>query len=88
MNFMSEHMNRAQKRKLKKQTKDNKILAEQISLFGKLPNSCDACNKSFDKTDKEMVFSWKVVVKEKEQVVRLFCPECHDKATKVIDNAS
>ena len=57
-------MNRAQKRKLKKQAKNNEILTEQISLFEKLPNSCDACNKPFDKTDKEMVFSWKVVVKE------------------------
>ncbi len=85
---MREHMNRAQKRKLKKQTKNNQILAEQISLFEKLPNSCDACNKSFDKTDKEMVFSWKVVVKEKQQIVRLFCPQCHDKATKVLENAS
>ena len=30
-------MNRAQKRKLKKQTKENQILTEQISLFEKLP---------------------------------------------------
>jgi len=77
-------MNRAQKRKLKKQTKNNEILAEQISLFGKLPTKCNVCEKSFDKTNKEMVFSWKVVVREKEQIVRLFCPECQDAAAKVV----
>ena len=87
LNFTREHMNRAQKRKLKKQAKNSEMLAEQMSLFEKLPIKCNVCEKSFDKTDREMVFSWKVVVKEKEQVVRLFCPDCHDIATKVVNNA-
>ena len=62
-------------------------MTDKIAMFGKLPKKCSACEKSFDKTDREMVFSWKVVVKEKEQVVRLFCPDCHDIATKVVNNA-
>jgi hypothetical protein len=81
-------MNRAQKRKLKKQSKENQLLAEQITLFEKLPTNCNVCEKSFDKADKKMVSSWKVVVKEKEQIVRLFCPDCHELATKVVNDAS
>ena len=80
-------MNRAQKRKLKKQSKENQALAEQITLFEKLPTNCNVCKKSFDKANKEMVFSWKVVVKEKEQIVRLFCPDCHELANRVVNNA-
>ena len=79
-------MNRAQKRKLKKQTKENQILTEQISLFEKLPTSCNVCEKLFDKANKKMVSSWRVVTREKEQIIRLFCPECHNLATKAVEN--
>ena len=34
-------MNRAQKRKLKKQAKNSEVLAEQMSLFEKLPIKCN-----------------------------------------------
>ena len=60
-------------------------MATQVAQFGKLPQACDACQKEFDKKNKEMVQSWSVVVKQ--EVVRLFCPECINK-TKEALNAS
>jgi ribosomal protein L15E len=41
--------------------------------------------KPFDKRDKEQVKTWNVVVREKEQIVRVYCPTCWDKAKKLID---
>ncbi len=69
-------MNRRQKRALKKQvgSKTQEKMTDLMTQFSKLPQSCDACQKEFDKTNREMIQSWSVVVKQ--QVVRLFCPEC------------
>ncbi len=80
-------MNRRQKRALKKQmgTEAQERMTTQIAQFGKLPQACDACQKEFDKKDKDMVQSWSVVVKQ--EIVRLFCPECINK-TKEVLNAS
>jgi Zn finger protein HypA/HybF involved in hydrogenase expression len=77
-------------RKLKrKNEKKAKKLAEQelatkIALFGKLPDKCLTCDTLFDKMNKEQVMSWNVVVKE--ELVRLYCPECWSKATEIIKN--
>ena len=59
-------------------------IAQQVNMFGKLPQQCSACSEPFDKQDKEMVISWNVVVHQ--EVVRLFCPECIAKAKGVIEN--
>ena len=74
------------KRKIVRQRakRAKKDLKEQMMLFDKLGNKCDACEKDFDKKSKECVTTWKVVVREKEKVVRLYCPECWDKAIKII----
>ena len=40
--------------------------------------------KPYDKTDKDMVTTWSVVVREKEKIVRLYCPECWEFATNLI----
>ena len=69
-------MNRKQRRALKKTSKEEQALSEKVTLFGNLPDACDVCQKSFDKKDKEMVFSWTVIVREEEEKVRLFCPSC------------
>ena len=71
-------MNREQRRAAAKQAKKdgNEDMIEKVALFGKLGNECLVCNKSFDKKDKEMVMSWNVVVREKEDMVNLYCPEC------------
>jgi len=78
-------MNRATRRAMnKKMGKENtENLVEKISQFNKLPESCSACHELFDKKDKDMALSWSVVVKQ--DVVRLFCPECIRKTQEVLD---
>jgi hypothetical protein len=78
-------MNRQQRRSMKKQVgkKATDEMSSQVALFGKLPESCNACNKEFDKKDKDMVQSWSVVVKQ--EIVRLFCPDCIEKTKEVLD---
>ena len=80
-------MNRKQRRAIKKHVGQDaqEKMADQVALFGKLPEMCNICQKEFDKKDRDMVNSWSVVVKQ--EVVRLFCPECINKAKEVI-NAS
>ena len=54
-------------------------------MFDKLAEECAACQAPFDKKSKEHAMTWKVVVREKEEIVRLYCPECWDKANKLIE---
>ncbi len=79
-------MNRKQRRSAAKAAKKggNKELSEKIFLFNQMPDECMACLKPFDKEDKQMVMEWSVVVREEEKVVRLYCPDCWDKATKLV----
>jgi len=63
--------------KQKKQKKEaQKKIKKQMFLFGKLPNKCLTCDEKFDKKSKEHALSWKVIVREKEEKVHLYCPEC------------
>ena len=78
-------MNRKQRRALKKISKPEQEMAEKVALFGLLPDSCSACQKSFDKKDKDMVFSWSVVVHNETEAVRLFCPKCINKTKELIE---
>ncbi len=75
------------KRKLarNKAKKAKKRMTEQISMFDALGDECAACQTPFDKKSKDHVSTWNVVVREKEKVVRLYCPECWDKANKLIE---
>jgi len=69
----------------KREKKDfEKQLRRQLMMFDKLDIKCAMCKKPFDKKSKEDVTTWKVVVREKEDTVRLYCPECWDKANKLI----
>jgi len=81
-------MNRKQRRReeklKKKMSTEEQNLSEKISLFSQLEEECLACTKPFDKQDREMVQSWNVVVREdKEPPVRLYCPDCWQKAQDV-----
>ena len=71
-------MNREQKRAMAKTEKKqgNTDVAEKVALFGLIGNHCLVCSKPFDKKDRDMVASWSVVVREKEEKVNLYCPEC------------
>ena len=55
---------------------------KKVGLFNKLEDHCLVCQKDFDKKNKEMVMTWSVVVKE--DTVRLYCPECWNRANKLI----
>ena len=79
-------MNRKQRREADKKRRGDdpeQLMADKIHSFGKLPEKCDACQKPFDKKSRDMVFSWRVVVRG--ETVRLFCPECIDKTREIID---
>ena len=79
-------MNRKQRRAAQKANRDNKTdISEKITLFDKLPDECSACEKPFDKKDKQMAMTWNVVVKEKTSTVRLYCPECWGLAHTAIE---
>jgi hypothetical protein len=79
-------MNRAQRRKLgiKKDAQDK--MEKQIGLFDKIPDNCLSCQKSYDKTNKQMAMKWTVIIKEQDpdNPVRLYCDICWDTAQKVL----
>ena len=60
-------------------------MKKQMGMFDRLPESCSACEKEFPKT-REAHMTWRVVVRNEKQQVRLFCPECQEKAKKVLEN--
>ena len=79
-------MNRKQRRQLaKKLSPSERNLSEKIFLFNQIPDACTTCAESFDKADKGMAVSWRVVVREEKQQVHLFCPACVNKAKEAID---
>ena len=82
-------MNREQRRAMAKQAKKdgNEELAEKVALFGLIGDRCLVCNEPFDKKDKEMVMSWSVVVREKEEKVNLYCPDCWNGALDILKQA-
>ena len=57
---------------------------EKLNMFDKLGEECLACKKEFDKTNREMVETWNVVVREGEGIVNLYCPQCWGFAQKII----
>ena len=75
-------LRRKQANKAKK--KADKELATKVALFGKLPDKCLTCEAPFDKLNREQVMSWNVVVRQQEEKVHLYCPQCWDNAQKVI----
>jgi len=75
-------------RKNAKQKKKDaeKDMAAKVALFGELPDKCLTCESPFDKMDKEQVMAWNVVVRQEEEIVRLYCPECWEKAINIIQD--
>jgi len=66
----------------KESRKAEKKIATKIAQFGKLPDNCLACEKEFDKKNKEMVTSWYIV--QSAENVRLYCPACWESAQKLV----
>ena len=67
-----------------KAKKEKKEMKQLLSMFEKLGDECAACEAPFDKKSKEQAMTWKVVVREEEKVVRLYCPDCWEQATEAI----
>ena len=78
-------MNRKQRSELQR-NKDSQDIQEQVALFNKLPDHCLTCEKPYDKNNKEMAMTWSVVVHGEEEVVRLYCTECWEKAKKITED--
>ena len=71
--------------KAKKESKKfEKVMKQQLMMFDKLGTECAACTEPYDKKSKEHAMTWKVVVREKEEIVRLYCPDCWGKANKIL----
>ncbi len=84
MGSINRKLRRAQAKKMKKDA--NKEMALKVALFGKLPSNCLTCDKPFDKMNKEQVMSWNVVVRQDEEKVNLYCPECWEGAKKIVQD--
>ena len=75
------------RKKAKKDLKrSKKKLTQKLGLFDKIPDNCLTCEKKFDKTNRDDVQSFRVVVREEEGVVNLYCDECWKKATTIVEN--
>ena len=79
MGSLEKKLKRKQEREFRKAEKK---IATKIAQFGKLPDNCLACEKEFDKKNKEMVTSWYIV--QSAENVRLYCPACWESAQKLV----
>ena len=88
-------MDKKHKKKLKRAAKNKKEksiaeesqakIKKQMGMFDRLPSKCSACEKNFPKT-KEAHSTWRVVVRHEKKQVRLFCPDCQQKAKELVEN--
>lgn len=74
------------KEKTKSHKNKQKDLKQKLNMFDRLPDHCLTCQKPFDRKNKQQVQSWFVVVKNAENKVSLYCPECWHKATKLVED--
>ena len=82
MGSLEKKIQKKRDREAEKQLK--KDIKQKMNMFDKIPDECIACDKEFDKADKEAVASWSVVVREQEGKVNLYCPRCWDTAQRII----
>lgn len=71
-------------KKTHKQTQRD--LKQKMNMFDRLPENCLTCLEPFDRKNKEQVQSWFVVVKNEENKVRLYCPDCWQKAKDIVED--
>ena len=72
---MGRALKRIMRKRIKESEKDaNKKLSDKLGMFDKLGTRCQECEKSFDKKNKNMVRTWRVMVGGGE--VDLYCPGC------------
>jgi hypothetical protein len=68
----------------KKEVESQKEMASKVALFGKIGEECLVCQKPFDKTSKEMVKSWYVIVRNESKEVNLYCPPCWQSGSEMV----
>ena len=92
MNNKKRQQKKIKRRLKRKRQKDKKTLDKdmqdvknKIALFQRRPDECSACNKKFPEKDREAHMTWQVVVRNEEETVRLFCPDCLEKAKQVVE---
>jgi len=61
-------------------------MKQQLNMFDKIPSACLTCEKPFDKLNKEDVKSFRVVVRESQGKVHLYCDGCWQKATTIVES--
>ena len=82
---MSNSSKKIQRHAEKKRNKAaQKRIKQQLGLFEKIPSACLTCEKPFDKMNKEDVNSFRVVVREAEEQVNLYCDSCWNKAINIL----
>tara|TARA_R110002020_G_scaffold78629_1_gene197609 strand:+ start:110 stop:367 length:258 start_codon:yes stop_codon:yes gene_type:complete len=69
----------------KKQKEAEEKMSETLGLFGKLPDHCLACKLPYNKKSKKAALHWRVTVDSKEEVVKLYCPQCWAIAQQMIE---
>ena len=77
--------NKKKKKEKKQAQEQDQRMRKQMNMFDRMPDSCSACNREFPKT-REAHAAWRVTVRNKEQQVRLFCPDCLEKAKELVEN--
>ena len=83
---MNRKQRRARDKTILKSKKKKTDVEQKLSLFGLLPDDCFICHKGFDKTNKEMVSTWNVIVREEEKSVKVYCPMCWDRAKNILND--
>ena len=71
------------KRNVKSHKEKKKDLNQKLNMFDRLPDHCLTCNSPYDKKDRQQAQTWFVVVRNAEQKVHLYCPECWQKAQDI-----
>jgi len=78
-------------KRAKKKKKDKAIadefqnkLKKQMNMFDRMPKECSACQKDFPKT-REAHLSWQIMAWTNPAKVRLFCPDCQEKAKELVE---
>ena len=78
-------MGLARKLRRVKKKQLGKDIKKTLGLFDKIPDHCLTCFAPYDKMDKEQVKTWNVVVREKEDKVNLYCPDCWNSAANLLE---
>jgi len=72
------------KQAVKKKKQIKKDMNQKMSLLDTFPVNCLICNSSFDKSNKEQINTWHMVIPEEKNKINLYCPTCWEKQSSEI----